>query len=114
MLASLPFPPATFFCCALPSDDKQWLTFWLLYSIFDLAQAILNYVAFAIPFYHEAKLGFVIFLGVFGGASMIYPAVEPILLKADEVAKKYENEAKMNEYKGKIDSKINEAKNKLG
>ena len=52
-------------------DDKQWLTFWLLYSLFDLATGVLDYVSFVIPFYHEAKLGFVIFLGVFGGASQM-------------------------------------------
>mmetsp|Transcript_30296 Transcript_30296/g.50340 ORF Transcript_30296/g.50340 Transcript_30296/m.50340 type:complete len:137 (-) Transcript_30296:624-1034(-) len=103
------------------SDDKQWLTFWLLFSVFDLAAGILDYVSFVIPFYHEIKLGFVVFLGMFGGASVVYPVLEPIFLKADEVATKYENDKKIADFKAKvssavdsklsqIDSKINELK----
>ena len=47
-----------------------------------------------LPFYEEIKIGIFVFLGVFNGASKVYPALEPLLLKADVVAKKYEAQAK--------------------
>ena len=33
---------------------------------------------------------FLVFVGFFGGSSKIYPLLEPLLLQADEVAKKAE------------------------
>lgn len=73
-----------------PKDDKQWLTFWLLFGLFDLALFVGQLVGWLIPFYDEMKVAVIIFLGVFGGAEKIYPVLEPILLQGDEVAKKYE------------------------
>jgi len=73
-----------------PKDDKQWLTFWLLFGLFDLTCFLTSILGYILPFYDEAKVGFVVFMGVFGGANKIYPLLEPLLLQADEVAKKYE------------------------
>mmetsp|Transcript_55170 Transcript_55170/g.89423 ORF Transcript_55170/g.89423 Transcript_55170/m.89423 type:complete len:131 (+) Transcript_55170:27-419(+) len=73
-----------------PTDDKQWLTFWLLFGLFDLICFVTGILGFLIPFYDEAKVGFLIFMGAFGGAHKIYPILEPFLLQGDEVAKKYE------------------------
>jgi len=73
-----------------PEDDKQWLTFWLLYSLFDLVCFVLDLFLWVIPFYGGLKCAILIFLGVLGGASRIYPVLEPLLLQGDEVAKKYE------------------------
>eukprot|EP00614_Pseudopedinella_elastica_P013681 CAMPEP_0172582114 /NCGR_PEP_ID=MMETSP1068-20121228/1557_1 /TAXON_ID=35684 /ORGANISM="Pseudopedinella elastica, Strain CCMP716" /LENGTH=115 /DNA_ID=CAMNT_0013375355 /DNA_START=44 /DNA_END=391 /DNA_ORIENTATION=- len=76
------------------NDDKQWLTFWLLYTVSRFIFAVADYILFVIPFYGEIKIGFIVFIGVFNGASMIYPILEPFLLQADEVAKKYEAQAR--------------------
>ncbi|GMH62862.1 hypothetical protein TrLO_g1074 [Triparma laevis f. longispina] len=77
------------------SDDKQWLTFWLLFTLFEITVSILDILAiYIVPFYGEIKFGFILFIGVFGGAGKIYPMLEPILLKAEKVAEKYEAIAK--------------------
>jgi receptor expression-enhancing protein 5/6 len=73
-----------------PKDDKQWLTFWLLYSLFDLACTLSDFfLGMIVPFYNELKVAFLVFLGVFGGAAQVYPLVEPLLLQGEEVANKY-------------------------
>ncbi len=73
-----------------PRDDKQWLTFWLLYSLFDLASTLADFfLGLIVPFYNELKVAFLVFLGVFGGAAQVYPFVEPLLLKGYQVARKY-------------------------
>ena len=38
-----------------------------------------------VPFYDEAKVGVLIFFGLFGGAHKVYPLLEPLLLKGEEV-----------------------------
>ncbi|GMH81949.1 hypothetical protein TrST_g5844 [Triparma strigata] len=76
-------------------DDKQWLTFWLLFTVFEVGVSVLDILAvYVVPFYGEIKFGFILFLGVFGGAGQLYPVLEPIFLQADKVAEKYEALAK--------------------
>jgi receptor expression-enhancing protein 5/6 len=82
-------------------DDKQWLTFWLLFSLFEFAAMVLNVLGGIIPFYVELKLGGLVFLGFFKGAQYLYPILEPFLLQGDKMAAKYEALAK---------AKIEEAK----
>ncbi|GMI26216.1 hypothetical protein TrRE_jg1333 [Triparma retinervis] len=77
------------------ADDKQWLTFWLLFSLFEVGVSVLDLLAiYIVPFYGEIKFGFILFLGVFGGAGKVYPLLEPFLLQAEKVAEKYEALAK--------------------
>jgi hypothetical protein len=71
--------------------DKQWLTFWLLYSLFELATTCADFLlGWVLPFYNEVKAAFLIFIGIFGGAEQLYPLIEPYLLQTDAVARKYE------------------------
>ena len=73
-----------------PKDDKQWLTFWLLFSAFELSATVTDVLfGWIIPYYNELKCGLLTFLGVFGGAELVYPVIEPLLLKADLVQRKY-------------------------
>ncbi|MGB1592829.1 MAG: HVA22/TB2/DP1 family protein, partial [Promethearchaeia archaeon] len=51
-----------------PEDDKQWLTFWLLFSIFEVLCFVTDFVLWAIPSYNGLKCAVLIFLGVFRGA----------------------------------------------
>jgi hypothetical protein len=73
-----------------PKDDKQWLTFWLLLSLFELVATVTDVLlGLIIPYYNELKVGFLLFLGVFGGAALLYPILEPFLLQAEMVERKY-------------------------
>ena len=73
-----------------PKDDKQWLTFWLLFSVFELIATVTDVLfGWLIPYYNELKCGFLLFLGAFGGAELIYPLLEPFLLQAEIVERKY-------------------------
>ena len=68
------------------SAAPDWLTFWFVYSIVAFAKSILDYVSVIIPFYEEAYIGFVIFLGFLGGANMIYSQVlRPFLLEHESL-----------------------------
>ena len=63
-------------------DDTKWLTFWFCYSIFSLAKSVLDYVGSVIPFYDEASLGFIVYLGWFGGSELLYTSLlRPFLLQ---------------------------------
>jgi hypothetical protein len=68
-----------------PKDDKQWLTFWLLFALFDLVCYFTDFVGWLVPLYDEVKVGVLVFFGVFGGAHTVYPLLEPLLLKGEEV-----------------------------
>mmetsp|Transcript_22352 Transcript_22352/g.40709 ORF Transcript_22352/g.40709 Transcript_22352/m.40709 type:complete len:142 (+) Transcript_22352:73-498(+) len=70
-------------------DDEQWLTFWLVFILFDLFCSVINWVAKSfVPFYEVLKLIFIVFL-MFGGATKIYPYLEPRLLEVDKVNAKF-------------------------
>lgn len=70
-----------------PNDDRRWLTFWLLFTLFEFATTISDYtLGMVLPLYDEAKLAFVVFLGVGGGASLLFPVLEPLLLEAEKRA----------------------------
>ena len=71
------------------NDDTQWLTFWLLYTIFEFATTVTDlFAGFIIPFYVELKIFFLVFLGVGGGANILFPVIEPYLLQAEAEADK--------------------------
>ena len=53
------------------SDDKQWLTFWLLFTVLEFATTFTDWIGWIIPFYSLAKLGLIVFLGFFNGATMV-------------------------------------------
>ena len=53
-------------------DDRQWLTFWLVYSLVTMAKAVLDYVSILVPFYHEIWLGLMLWLGLLHGADWVY------------------------------------------
>ena len=55
-----------------------------VYTIFSFAKSIADYVAFVIPFYDEAAIGFVIYLAFFGGAKLAYSTVLQPLIKKHE------------------------------
>ncbi len=69
-------------------DDKQWLTYWVVFALFSLIDLFSGFVLRFIPFYFFFKLIFLIwcFLPNFRGATIVYDLV---LVK---IFKKYERE----------------------
>jgi receptor expression-enhancing protein 5/6 len=75
------------------TDDKQWLTYWIVFSFFTVFDSVLAYVLFFLPFFYLIKMGLYVYLmhPKFKGALNIYSSfVEPLLIK----------------YEGKIDESL--------
>ena len=102
-------------------DDTRWLTFWFVYTLFAFAKAVLDYVAFIIPFYTETNIAVVTYLAFGGGAKVCYEVLKPILkeheamidqklAEAAEKAKQLQSEAtsmaaaKAEEYKDTLNA----------
>lgn len=65
-------------------DDKQWLTYWVVYGTFTVVDTVAEVLLFWLPFYHPIKLLFLIFLAwpETKGAQTVYTTViRPFLLK---------------------------------
>ena len=68
-------------------DDKQWLTYWVVYASTKLMDATQTTLFFWIPFYDIFKLVFLVFLfhPKTMGATHIYDnLLAPVLLKAED------------------------------
>ena len=82
-------------------DDKKWLTFWFVHTLFSFIKSMLDYVAFVIPMYTDASIAVIVYLGFFGGAQVIYSnLLQPLLLKHEK------------EIDTKIDAALKTAQNK--
>ena len=86
-------------------DDKQWLTYWIVFSLFNLIEGITDLLFFWIPFYYQVKLLFLIWLfhDSTKGANIIYNNY------LNKFIKKYEE--KIDENINKVDEKIDNIKN---
>lgn len=94
-------------------DDTQWLTFWLLYTIFEFTTTVTDlFGGYIIPFYVEAKIGFLLFIGVGGGANIIFPMIEPYLLQAEAEADKANVDKIIDNAAGAVRTSINKAMKK--
>lgn len=67
-------------------DDRQWLTYWVVYACFALVEIFSDTVLFWVPFYYLCKLAFLLWLALpqFQGAAYLYATVlRPILLSQE-------------------------------
>ena len=69
-----------------PEATKTWLTFWVVHTMFSIAELFLDVVAFWLPAYQMAKVALVLWLVFFGGAGVIYNGV------VQRVLERYEDE----------------------
>jgi receptor expression-enhancing protein 5/6 len=81
-------------------DDKQWLTYWVVYACFTFIDLFVGFLLKFIPFYFILKMIFILWLSLpnFNGALKIY---NNFVIK---IFKKYENDIKNIE--GKADNFI--------
>ena len=55
------------------NDDTKWLTFWFVYTLFSFVKSVVDYFfKLVLPFYNEAMIAFVVYLGFGGGAQLLY------------------------------------------
>ena len=92
-------------------DDKQWLTYWVVFGMFNILDHFSGWILAFIPFYFFLKLAFLVFLfhPDTKGATTIYnkyilPSVE------DYDAKLRELEQNVKNLGGEVMNKIDEAK----
>ena len=87
--------PAFMSFLALESGDEaentQWLTYWVVYGLFNIVDQFAGFILHFIPFYYFLKLGFLVFLfhPNFKGATYVYDnylkeAVKPVDKLAEE------------------------------
>ena len=64
-------------------DDKQWLTYWVIYSFFSLIEHFTDTLLFWVPFYFSIKFGLLVWMMMPGheGATFIYDRVLSPLVK---------------------------------
>lgn len=70
-------------------DDKQWLTYWVLFAACNFLDYLFGSLVAYIPFYYTFKLGFVVylFLPVTRGSFIIYEKIiYPKILIKEEAA----------------------------
>ncbi|KAL7505847.1 hypothetical protein ACHAXN_003968 [Cyclotella atomus] len=62
-------------------DDVQWLTYWVVFATFSIAESTIMFVLEYIPFYFIIKTVFLawLFHPKFMGAALVYKQVKPIL-----------------------------------
>ena len=69
-----------------PDDDKQWLTYWVCFGVFNVIDQFAGFILQWIPFYYLAKLIFLLFLlhPKTRGAEMVYKyVILPSYVSAD-------------------------------
>ncbi|XP_073910641.1 receptor expression-enhancing protein 6 isoform X2 [Castor canadensis] len=66
-------------------DDTVWLTYWVVYALFGLAEFFSDLLLFWFPFYYVGKCAFLLFCmtpGPWNGALVLYHrVVRPLFLK---------------------------------
>ena len=81
-------------------DDKQWLTYWVVYGCFQIVDQFAGIILGLIPFYFFLKLGFLIYL------------FHPKTLGAKTVYDDYLSQY-VRAYRGEIEAQIRQATDKL-
>lgn len=69
-----------------PEEHKQWLTYWLVFTLFTVAEMGGDALVSWLPLYWEAKIVCIVWLSMFGGATQIYNSVVRLFLEKYEDA----------------------------
>ena len=72
-------------------DDKQFLTYWVVYGLFSILELFTKFLVKIFPFYYTVELGFLIWLFMPNtrGAVVIYnKIVKPVFLKYESKLEK--------------------------
>ena len=60
-----------------PTDDTQWLTYWVVFALFSIVENVMSFLVSWIPFYFVIKCTFFMWLyhPKFMGAGLVYKQV---------------------------------------
>lgn len=76
-------------------DDKQWLTYWVVFGLFNILDHFAGFILMFIPFYYFLKLCFLVWLANFNGAQVVYDKfVSPTMNKYKVHIEEIENKIK--------------------
>jgi receptor expression-enhancing protein 5/6 len=81
-------------------DDKQWLTYWVVYGVFNILDQFVGFILAFIPFYYFLKLAFLLWC--------MHPATQGATIVYDTYILPY-----YNEYEGQINEIERKATDKL-
>ena len=96
-------------------DDKQWLTYWVCFGAFNIADQFAGVILQFIPFYYFLKLGFLVYLfhpSTMGATTVYNQFILPHLSKLEEAEKNME--AQLSKAKKLAEGKFDEAKKMAG
>jgi receptor expression-enhancing protein 5/6 len=81
-------------------DDKKWLTYWVVFALFNFSEHFLEWIVGLVPFYFVIKMAFLLwlYLPLTNGADLIY----------DKFVYKY-----FKKYEDEIDEAIDKVKDKV-
>eukprot|EP01025_Chloroclados_australasicus_P039791 TRINITY_DN4140_c0_g1_i4.p1 TRINITY_DN4140_c0_g1~~TRINITY_DN4140_c0_g1_i4.p1 ORF type:complete len:156 (+),score=30.74 TRINITY_DN4140_c0_g1_i4:113-580(+) len=100
-------------------DDKQWLTYWVVYSLISLVELFAEWILEWIPLYFEAKLVFLAWLIApqTKGALMLYEkfirpflqenmaAIDPVFRQVGDLMESEDMKKTINAVSSKLDDK---------
>ncbi|KAJ2510149.1 ER membrane protein DP1/Yop1 [Coemansia sp. RSA 2049] len=64
-------------------DDTQWLSYWVVFGLFNVAEYFAGFLLYWFPFYYVAKLAFLVWLmlpATRGAERLYHTGVRPIML----------------------------------
>ena len=72
------------------TDDKQWLTYWVIFGLFSVIDQFAGFILHLIPFYYVLKLAtlIILFHPRFHGATYVYNEyIQPYVQHIDNIEK---------------------------
>jgi len=86
-----------------PGDDKQWLTYWVVYGAFSVIDQFAGFILSFIPFYYFLKVGFLLWC--------MHPSTNGATIVYDTYILPYyqEYEGQINELERRASEKLKEA-----
>ncbi|KAJ1753113.1 ER membrane protein DP1/Yop1 [Coemansia sp. RSA 1807] len=66
-------------------DDAQWLTYWVVFGLFNVLEYFTGFLLYWFPFYYLIKLGFLVWLmapATRGAERLYHSGLKPLMLQA--------------------------------
>jgi receptor expression-enhancing protein 5/6 len=87
-------------------DDRQWLTYWVVFSFFTVLEFFADHIMFIFPFYYLAKVLFLIYLFApqINGAQVLYQSfIRPFFFATQHETARIISEINKKDWKEEMD-----------